>query len=57
MNEKNVKPVDFLLLYELMVDAKKLDLEQIISLLSMNEVPMTYAVQKLGNYLGVLTEP
>lgn len=58
MNEnKRIKPVDFMLVYELLQDARDLSVEDVIMLLSMNETLMTYPVQKLGYYLGVLTEP
>lgn len=56
-NNKDAKPVDFLLLYELSEDAKYLELEQIIGLLVMNGTPLSPAVQKLGYCLGVLTKP
>ena len=58
MNEnKRIKPVDFMLVYELLQDARYLSMEDVITLLSMNGTLMTYPVQKLGYYLGVLTEP
>ena len=59
ITEKNKtnRPVDFLLLYELMEDARELSIEQIIIALAMNGTEMTYPVQKLGWCIGVLHEP